>query len=30
MDKNTRLAEEGKSQIKVLSKIDVRILGRKP
>ena len=30
MDKNTRLADEGKSQISVPPKIDLRVLGRKP
>ena len=30
MDRNNRLADEGKAQIKVLSKIDLRLLGRKP
>ena len=30
MDKNTRLADEGKSQISVSPKIDLRVLGRKP
>ena len=30
MDKNTRLADEGKSQISVPAKIDLRVLGRKP
>ena len=30
MDKNTRLADEGKSQISVSPKIDLRLLGKKP
>ena len=30
MDRHTRLVDEGKPQIKVLSKIDLRVLGRKP
>ena len=30
MDRNTRLADEGKSQISVPPKIDLRVLGRKP
>ena len=30
MDRNNRLADEGKPQISVPPKIDLRVLGRKP